>query len=123
MRERIFAQDVSSCFNCLFSAIPLPVVRQSCPPPTRTLAGGLALWSWRRQGRAIGAEGPRGAGEVWRLASGEQGDESCREKGRGEIRPSMLSGECLSCFFECSCSCGLGFLLFSFSFANQRAVI
>lgn len=37
MRERIFAQDVSSCFNCLFSAIPLPVVRQSCPPPTRTL--------------------------------------------------------------------------------------
>ncbi|XP_010284685.1 PREDICTED: cAMP-regulated phosphoprotein 21-like, partial [Phaethon lepturus] len=24
VRERIFAQDVSSCFNCLFSAIPLP---------------------------------------------------------------------------------------------------
>lgn len=37
MRERIFAQDVSSCFNCLFSAIPSPVVRQSCPPPTPTL--------------------------------------------------------------------------------------
>ena len=36
MRERIFAQDVSSCFNCLFSAIPSPVVRQPCPPPTRT---------------------------------------------------------------------------------------
>lgn len=36
MRERIFAQDVSSCFNCLFSAIPLPVVRQPCPPPTQT---------------------------------------------------------------------------------------
>ena len=60
---------------------------------------------------------------MWRLASGEGGDVSCREKGRGEIRPSMLSGEWLSCFFECSCSCGLGFLLFSFSFANQRAVI
>uniref|UniRef100_A0A8B9FP14 cAMP regulated phosphoprotein 21 n=1 Tax=Amazona collaria TaxID=241587 RepID=A0A8B9FP14_9PSIT len=28
VRERIFAQDVSSCFNCLFSAIPSPVVRQ-----------------------------------------------------------------------------------------------
>lgn len=34
MRERIFAQDVSSYFNCLFSAIPLPVVRQFCPPAT-----------------------------------------------------------------------------------------
>lgn len=37
MRERIFAQDVSSYFNCLFSAIPLPVVRQFCPPPPTTL--------------------------------------------------------------------------------------
>uniref|UniRef100_A0A8C5U0T3 SUZ domain-containing protein n=1 Tax=Malurus cyaneus samueli TaxID=2593467 RepID=A0A8C5U0T3_9PASS len=37
VRERIFAQDVSSYFNCLFSAIPSPVVRQSCPPPTTTL--------------------------------------------------------------------------------------
>lgn len=37
MRERIFAQDVSSYFNCLFSAIPSPVVRQFCPPATATL--------------------------------------------------------------------------------------
>uniref|UniRef100_A0A8D0GND7 SUZ domain-containing protein n=1 Tax=Sphenodon punctatus TaxID=8508 RepID=A0A8D0GND7_SPHPU len=28
VREKIFAQDVSSCFNCLFSAISLSAVRQ-----------------------------------------------------------------------------------------------
>lgn len=32
MRERIFAQDVSSCFNCLFSAISLSVVSQYTLP-------------------------------------------------------------------------------------------
>lgn len=37
MRERIFAQDVSSCFHCPFSAIPFLVVRQYSPPPMWTL--------------------------------------------------------------------------------------
>uniref|UniRef100_A0A7M4FWY3 SUZ domain-containing protein n=1 Tax=Crocodylus porosus TaxID=8502 RepID=A0A7M4FWY3_CROPO len=32
VRERIFAQDVSSCFNCLFSAVFFSVVRQYPPP-------------------------------------------------------------------------------------------
>ncbi|KAK4826911.1 hypothetical protein QYF61_012503, partial [Mycteria americana] len=56
VRERIFAQD---CHTFAGSQTAL------LPSDTNTAAG-LALWSWRRQGRVIGAEGPRGAREVRR---------------------------------------------------------
>lgn len=35
VRERIFAHDVSSCFNCLFSVILPSAVRQSHSPDSK----------------------------------------------------------------------------------------
>lgn len=114
MRERIFAQDVSSCFNCLFSANTFAASQTVLPPsdmehrswtcPVELEATGKGDWRRGSERSSRGAEVGFWRKEVMRVAG---------KKGRGEIRPSMLSGECLPRVFECPCSCGLGFLLLS----------
>lgn len=91
MRERIFAQDVSSCFPCLFSAIPFPVASQHCP---HNVNAGFAPWA------GGGRERLWEKLQVLRLLSGGGGGhtESCRDMGRRKRKPSMLSWEVLILF-------------------------
>lgn len=72
VRDRIFAHDVSSCFNCLFSAVLPSAVRQP-PPPDSQLAGtkeagarrhGSRLRVFLEEARVQGSDGKgaRGSG-------------------------------------------------------------
>lgn len=72
VRDRIFAHDVSSCFNCLFSAVLLSAVRQP-HSPDRELAGTKeagARECIELQGTpGVSGRGP-GSGKRWKRSQG-----------------------------------------------------
>lgn len=72
VRERIFAHDVSSCFNCLFSAVLPSAVRQPHSPDSE-LAGteeaGAREQRELQQTRGVSGRGP-GSGKCWKSSQG-----------------------------------------------------
>lgn len=72
VRERIFAHDVSSCFNCLFSAVLPSAVRQPHSPDSElaeTKGAGAREQVELQQTRGVSGRGP-GSGKRWKGSQG-----------------------------------------------------